>query len=121
MLPECDLTLVETDPRDDRCAPNRGCPVPASGRPTESSYCAAGRSVRRAAEHLPWPVTEQLVAILPFLDIRRAVVSASPATSFSSLIVDFDVSLVDTVGGTDFTPTQPGISHLIKLVSRRRR
>lgn len=120
-LPECDLTLVETDPRT--------IAVLRTSLPSARVLQADGIELLRSGtvpcdvllSNLPWPLTEQLVAILPLLGIRRAVVSASPATSFTSLAADFDISLVDTVGGTDFTPAQPGTSHLIQLVSRRRR
>jgi 16S rRNA A1518/A1519 N6-dimethyltransferase RsmA/KsgA/DIM1 with predicted DNA glycosylase/AP lyase activity len=120
MLPECDLTLVETDPRaidilkaevpHARVVLADGIDLLASG----AAPCDILLS------NLPWPVTEKLVETLPGLAIRRAVLAASPATSLDSLTDLFDVELIATAEGADYTPPQPGRSNLVLLVSKTR-
>ena len=119
-LPECDLTLVETDPRAIRIleaeVPHARV-VLADGIDLLSSGAAPCDIL---LSNLPWRVTEKLVEVLPRLTIRRAVLAASPATSLNSLAAHFDVELIATAEGADYTPPQPGVSNLVRLVSKTR-
>lgn len=73
-LPKCDLTVVETDPRT--------IAILQAELPHARVIQADGIELLRSGKitcdvllsNLPWHVTEQLVTILPTLNIRRAVV-----------------------------------------------
>jgi 16S rRNA A1518/A1519 N6-dimethyltransferase RsmA/KsgA/DIM1 with predicted DNA glycosylase/AP lyase activity len=119
-LPECDLTLVETDPRAINILEAevpRARVVLADGIDLLSSGAAPCDIL---LSNLPWRVTEKLVEILPGLAIRRAVVAVRPTTSLDSLADHFDVELIATAEGPDYTPPQPGRSDFIRLVSKTR-
>ena len=69
--------------------------------------------------NLPNEVAEDLTALLPRLDFRVAVVAAGSVEPFEALSEHLNYSLLADVWGDDFTPSQPGLSHLISVHHRQ--
>jgi hypothetical protein len=70
--------------------------------------------------NLPHQVTESLIALLPSLSFRTAVLSIGESTDLGQLGADLAWSEVTRVSGEDFLPPQPGRSRIIRVVPGRR-
>jgi 16S rRNA A1518/A1519 N6-dimethyltransferase RsmA/KsgA/DIM1 with predicted DNA glycosylase/AP lyase activity len=113
-LPPCaSLTLVELDPR---FAARLREAFPAA-RVIEGDALAAVRELESdvLVGNLPHAVTDRLLAILPELPFRTAVLSASPAAPLDALGPGFAWSEVTTTTGDDFVPPQPSISRIVRI------
>jgi 16S rRNA A1518/A1519 N6-dimethyltransferase RsmA/KsgA/DIM1 with predicted DNA glycosylase/AP lyase activity len=66
--------------------------------------------------NLPHHVTESLIAIIPGLSFRTAVLSMGTSTDLGPLGPGFACSEVATVTGDDFIPPQPGVSRIVRVV-----
>ena len=66
--------------------------------------------------NLPHHVTESLIAIMPRLSFRTAVLSVGTSTDLEQLGPDFACSEVTRVTGDDFMPPQPGVSRIVGIV-----
>lgn len=67
---------------------------------------------------LPNSATESLLEILPELAFRTAVLAVGEATDLDRLNESFTWSEITTITGDDFSPPQPEVSRLIKIVRR---
>lgn len=67
---------------------------------------------------LPGHITESLLDILPELTFRTAVLAVGEATDVDRLHSCFTWSEITTITGNDFSPPQPEISRLVKVVPR---
>jgi len=69
--------------------------------------------------NLPHHVTESLIAILPGLSFRTAVLSVAESADLRQLGAGLTWSEVERVTGDDFIPSQPGISRIVRVVPSR--
>jgi 16S rRNA A1518/A1519 N6-dimethyltransferase RsmA/KsgA/DIM1 with predicted DNA glycosylase/AP lyase activity len=70
--------------------------------------------------NLPHCVTESLIALLPGLSFRTAVLSVGESADLGQLGANFMWSEVTTVSGGDFLPPQPGVSRIVRVAPARR-
>jgi 16S rRNA A1518/A1519 N6-dimethyltransferase RsmA/KsgA/DIM1 with predicted DNA glycosylase/AP lyase activity len=66
--------------------------------------------------NLPHRVTDSLLAIMPALSFRTAVLSVSESADLGQLGAGLAWSEVVRTSGDDFIPPQPGVSRIIKVV-----
>jgi 16S rRNA A1518/A1519 N6-dimethyltransferase RsmA/KsgA/DIM1 with predicted DNA glycosylase/AP lyase activity len=66
--------------------------------------------------NLPHLVTESLLAMMPGLSFRTAVLSVAESADLGQLGADLAWSEVARVTGSDFLPPQPGISRIVRVV-----
>lgn len=66
--------------------------------------------------NLPHWVTEKLIALLPELQFRSAILTVGESTSLYQLRPEFTWYEVETITGDDFLPPQQGVSRLVKIV-----
>lgn len=69
---------------------------------------------------LPNEVTSRLLEMLPLLTFRTAVLAVGEFADLGSLSSSFDWSELTTMSGADFTPPQPEVSRLVRVVPRQR-
>jgi 16S rRNA A1518/A1519 N6-dimethyltransferase RsmA/KsgA/DIM1 with predicted DNA glycosylase/AP lyase activity len=69
--------------------------------------------------NLPHGVTESLLAMLPGLSFRTAVLSVAESADLGQLGANLAWSDVATVTGDDFLPPQPGISRIVRVAPAR--
>lgn len=65
--------------------------------------------------NLPNSVTESLLATLPELSFRTAVLAAGESTDFSQLGPGFKWSEITRITGDDFVPPQHSVSRIVKV------
>jgi 16S rRNA A1518/A1519 N6-dimethyltransferase RsmA/KsgA/DIM1 with predicted DNA glycosylase/AP lyase activity len=68
--------------------------------------------------NLPHKVTDSLIAILPRLSFRTAVLSVAESADLTSLDQSFSWSEVTRTTGSDFLPPQPVVSRIVRVVPR---
>lgn len=68
--------------------------------------------------NLPNMVTESLIAILPRLAFRVAVLAVGEESDIAQLTPEFEVTEVTTIHGRDFRPPQPTISRIVRVTPR---
>lgn len=68
--------------------------------------------------NLPTRITESLIALLPRVSFRTAILAVGDSTDLSALDTEFIWREVTTITGNDFVPPQSSVSHVIK-VSRK--
>lgn len=68
--------------------------------------------------NLPTRVTESLIALLPRLSFRTAVLAVGESTDLNQLGPEFTWHEVTTITGDDFVPPQSSVSRIVKV--RRR-
>lgn len=66
--------------------------------------------------NLPNTVTESLLALMPDLTFRVAVLAVSESTELDELGPNFAWSEVTRITGDDFLPPQPSVSRIVRLV-----
>ena len=66
--------------------------------------------------NLPNHVTESLLALIPGLTFRVAVLAVGESTDLDLLGHDFSWSEVTTITGHDFLPPQPSVSRIVRVV-----
>jgi 16S rRNA A1518/A1519 N6-dimethyltransferase RsmA/KsgA/DIM1 with predicted DNA glycosylase/AP lyase activity len=70
--------------------------------------------------NLPHRVTESLIALLPGLSFRTAVLSVGESADLGQLGASLSWSEVTRVSGDDFLPPQPGVSRIVRVAPARR-
>lgn len=65
--------------------------------------------------NLPTARTHDLIAMLPRLSLRTAVVTVGHDSPLAGLSAEFTSEIVTSIGGDDFKPPQPVESFLVKL------
>lgn len=65
--------------------------------------------------NLPHWVTEKLIAVLPDLRFRSAILAVGDSSSLERLRPEFTWYEIETITGEDFLPPQQGVSRLIKI------
>jgi 16S rRNA A1518/A1519 N6-dimethyltransferase RsmA/KsgA/DIM1 with predicted DNA glycosylase/AP lyase activity len=68
--------------------------------------------------NLPHWVTPELIALLPNLEFRTAVISMGSTEPLDALAGELDYSVLTSTGGDDFTPPQPTQSLLVRVSKR---
>jgi 16S rRNA A1518/A1519 N6-dimethyltransferase RsmA/KsgA/DIM1 with predicted DNA glycosylase/AP lyase activity len=66
--------------------------------------------------NLPHAVTESLLALMPGLSFRTAVLSVAESADLDSLGSEFSWSEVARTTRDDFLPPQPGVSRIVRVV-----
>jgi 16S rRNA A1518/A1519 N6-dimethyltransferase RsmA/KsgA/DIM1 with predicted DNA glycosylase/AP lyase activity len=66
--------------------------------------------------NLPNTVTESLLALIPDLTFRVAVLAVGESTDLDQLGPDFSWSEVTRITGDDFVPPQPSVSRVVRVV-----
>jgi 16S rRNA A1518/A1519 N6-dimethyltransferase RsmA/KsgA/DIM1 with predicted DNA glycosylase/AP lyase activity len=67
--------------------------------------------------NLPHRVTELLIALMPGLSFRTAVLSVGESADLGQLGAALSWSEVTKVSGSDFLPPQPGVSRIVRVTS----
>jgi 16S rRNA (adenine1518-N6/adenine1519-N6)-dimethyltransferase len=68
--------------------------------------------------NLPHEITPSLIALLPHIEFRTAVISMSSTEPLDVLAGELEYSLLTSTEGDDFTPSQPTRSLLVRVIKR---
>lgn len=68
--------------------------------------------------NLPGFVTDDLLAMLPRLEFRVAVLAVGDGADTGNISSDFAVSEVTKITGSDFIPPQPSVSRIVKVTRK---
>ena len=69
--------------------------------------------------NLPTRVTESLIALLPRLSFRTAVLAVGESTDLNQLGPEFTWREVTTITGDDFVPPQSSVSRIVRVRRRK--
>lgn len=121
VLPRCaSLTLIELD---ERLIPALRSNAPGYAAILNTDGVALLRRDPLKADvilgNLPSAVAADLAALLPKLDFRVAVLATGSAEAFEALSEQLECSVLTTIQGDDFTPSQPGTSYLVSACRRQ--
>lgn len=114
-IPECArLTLIELDGR--LMAPlKRNAPTGAQIIQGDALELVHEIPFDVLLANLPTSVTERLLAVLPQLSFRTAVLAVGESTPLQDLAGGISWSEVAKISGPDFRPPQPSVSRLVKI------
>ena len=70
--------------------------------------------------NLPHRVTIDVLALLPKLEFRSAIITLAEQTDLTWLTTEsFESEIVTRIGGTDFSPSQDSFAQVVKLPRAR--